>query len=175
LNVHGVNDVRQVEIHTAEPHVPEPCAFEVELAIEKLKSLKSPGIDQIPAEFITAGCRTIRCEIHKLFLFLFRKKEELHERWKESIAVSMYSEDDKTDCSNDRGISLLQTTYKILLRILLSGLTPYAEKIIGDHQCGFQHNRSATDHVFRIRLILGGKKGIQRSSASALYRMQESL
>ena len=36
-NVHGVNDVRQTEIHTAEPLVPESSAFEVELAIEKLK------------------------------------------------------------------------------------------------------------------------------------------
>ena len=66
LNVHGVIDVRQAEIHTAEPLVPEPSAFEVELAIEKLKSHKSPGIDQIPAELIKAGGRTIRCAIHKL-------------------------------------------------------------------------------------------------------------
>ena len=55
LNVHGVNDVRQAEIHMAEPLVPEPSAFEVELAIEKVKSHKSPGIDQIPAELIKAG------------------------------------------------------------------------------------------------------------------------
>jgi len=40
LNVRGVNDVRQMEIHTAEPLVPEPRASEVELAIEKLKSRK---------------------------------------------------------------------------------------------------------------------------------------
>jgi len=33
LNVHGVNNVRQTEIHTAEPLVPEPSAFEVELAV----------------------------------------------------------------------------------------------------------------------------------------------
>jgi hypothetical protein len=37
LNVHGVNDVRQAEMHTAEPLVPEQSAFQVELAIEKLK------------------------------------------------------------------------------------------------------------------------------------------
>jgi hypothetical protein len=36
LNVHGVNKVRQTEIHTAEPLVPEPSVFEVELVIEKL-------------------------------------------------------------------------------------------------------------------------------------------
>jgi hypothetical protein len=55
LNVRGVSDVRQTEIHTTEPLVPEPSAFEVELAIEKLKCNKSLGIDQIPAETFKAG------------------------------------------------------------------------------------------------------------------------
>jgi len=44
FNVHGVKDVRQAEIHTAEPLVPEPSAAEFELVIDKLKSHKSPGI-----------------------------------------------------------------------------------------------------------------------------------
>ena len=47
LNVHEVNDVRHTEIHTAEPLVPEPSAFEVEMIIEELKGHKLPGIDQI--------------------------------------------------------------------------------------------------------------------------------
>jgi hypothetical protein len=59
LNVHGVNDIRQTEIHTSEPVIPEPSASDIELAIEKLKSQKSPGIDQIPAELIKAVGRTI--------------------------------------------------------------------------------------------------------------------
>ena len=54
----GVYD-KQTEIHTAEPLVPELSAIEVELAIVKLKSHASPGIDQIPAELIQAGGRTI--------------------------------------------------------------------------------------------------------------------
>jgi hypothetical protein len=54
LNLHGVSDVRQTEIHAAEPLVTEPSALEVELAIEKLGRHKSPGIDQIPAEMIKA-------------------------------------------------------------------------------------------------------------------------
>jgi len=45
-----------------------------------------------------------------------------------------YKKGDKKDC-NYRGISLLPTMYKILSNIL-SKLTPYAEEIIGDHQCG---------------------------------------
>jgi hypothetical protein len=81
INVHGVSDVRQAEIHTAEPLVPEPSALDVELAIEKLKSHNSPGIDQIPAELIKAGGRTIRCAIHKLIIAIWNK-EELPEEWK---------------------------------------------------------------------------------------------
>jgi len=32
----GVNGVRQTEIHTAEPLVPEPSTFEFEMAIEEI-------------------------------------------------------------------------------------------------------------------------------------------
>ena len=74
FNVHGVNDVTQTEIHIAEPLVPELSASEVELAIEKLKSHKSPGIDQIEAELIKAGVeQTDMRSINLLFLFGIRK------------------------------------------------------------------------------------------------------
>ena len=89
LNVDGVHDVRQTEIHTAEHLVPEPSAFEVELAVEKLKSHKSPGIDQIPADLIKEGGRTIRYQIHKLIVSIWNK-EELSEEWKESIIVPIH-------------------------------------------------------------------------------------
>ena len=74
MDVHGINDVRQMDIHTAEPLVPEPSAFEVELAIEKLKSHRSPDIDHIPAELIKAGVGqfTIRF-VNLLFLFGVRR------------------------------------------------------------------------------------------------------
>ena len=149
FNVHGVKDVRQAEIHTAEPLVPEPSASEVELAIDKLKSHKSPGIDQIPAELIKAGGRTICLEIHKLITSIWIK-EKLPEEWKESTIVHIHKKGDKTDCSNYRGISLLPTTYNILSNILLSRLIPYAKEIIGVRQCDFQCNRSALDHIFCI-------------------------
>jgi hypothetical protein len=95
LNVHGVNDVRQTEIHTAESLVPKPSASQVELATEKLKSHKLPGIDQIPAELIKTGGKVIRCEIHKLIISIWNK-EELPEEWKESITVPIYKNGDKT-------------------------------------------------------------------------------
>ena len=55
LNVHGVSDVRQTEICTAEPLVHEPSAFEAEMVTKKLKRYKSPGTDEVPVEMIKAG------------------------------------------------------------------------------------------------------------------------
>ena len=69
------------------------------MAIEKLNSHKSPGADQIPAELLKAGSRTIHYVIHKIVISIWNK-EELPEEWKESIIVPVYKKGDKTDCSN---------------------------------------------------------------------------
>jgi hypothetical protein len=60
IMVHRDSDVRHIEIHTAEPLVPDPSPFEVEIGIAKLKRYKLPGSDQILAEVIQAGGETLR-------------------------------------------------------------------------------------------------------------------
>jgi hypothetical protein len=54
--------------------VPEPGALEVEMAIEKLKSHKSPDIDQILTELIMTGVDQFALRsINLLFLFGIRR------------------------------------------------------------------------------------------------------
>jgi len=86
LNVHGDNDVWQTQIHMAKPLAPKQSAFEFAIVTEKLKRHKSPGIDQIPAEFITSGSGKIHSEIYKLINSIWNK-EELPVDWKELINV----------------------------------------------------------------------------------------
>ena len=168
-----MNEIGQAETHTAEPLVPEPSIFEVELAIEKLKNHKSQGTDQIPAELIKAGGSINRREIYKLIISI-RNKERMPEEWKESIIVPIYKKGDKTDCNNYRGISLLTTTYKILSNILLSRLSPYTEGIIVDHQCGFRRNRSTTDRMFCIQQILEKKWEYNEAVPQLLIDFEEA-
>jgi hypothetical protein len=66
LNVHRVSDVRLIEIHIAEPLVPDTRPFEVETATAKLKRYKSLGSDEIPAEVMQAGGEILHSKIHKL-------------------------------------------------------------------------------------------------------------
>jgi len=74
------------------------------------------------------------------------------------ITVPTNKKGDKTDCSNYRGISLFPTTYKILSNILLSRLTPNAEKFIGYHQFEFRRSRSTADRIICISQIRETKR-----------------
>jgi hypothetical protein len=94
-NVHGVHDVRQMDIHTAKPLVPEPSLVEVEIATGKLKIYKSPGADQISAELIKAGGETLYSVIQRIICSIWNK-EKLSQQWKESIIVPAFKKGDKT-------------------------------------------------------------------------------
>jgi hypothetical protein len=111
LNVHNVIDVRQIEVHRAEPLVPGPSRLEVEIAIAKLKKHKSPGSDQIPAGLIQAEGEMLLSAIHKPINSDWNQ-EELPDQWKESVIVPGHKKSDKTNCNNYRGISLLSTYTK---------------------------------------------------------------
>jgi len=117
LNVHGVYDVRQTDIHTAEPLVPEPSASEVELAIEKPRIHTSPGIVQIPAELIKAGGGTICYEIHKHIISIWNRRNCLRSGRNRSLYISLRRAIKQIVLII--GAYHLPTAYKILSNILL--------------------------------------------------------
>jgi hypothetical protein len=96
LNVHNVNNVRQIEVHTDEILAPGPSHLEVEIAVAKLRKYKSPDSNSIPAELIEAGGEILLSPIHKLINYI-RNKEELPDQWKETIIVSVHRMGDKND------------------------------------------------------------------------------
>jgi hypothetical protein len=75
LNVHNVSDVRQMEVHMAEPLLPGPSLLEVEIATAKVKKYKTPGSDRIPAELIQAGGEILLSAIHKLINYVWNKEK----------------------------------------------------------------------------------------------------
>jgi len=86
----------------------------------------------------------------------------------------IYKKGDKTDCSNYRGISLLPAMYKVLSNILLSRLTPYAEEIIGDHQCGFRPaDRLLIMYSAYVKYL--GKNGNTTKQCISCYRLSRKL
>jgi hypothetical protein len=129
FNVHGANYVRERVIQTAKPLVPNPSAFDVGMAVGKLKGHKSSGMDHIPAELIKQGVEQFALRsINLLILFGIRMNCSRIGRIR-----SLYffiGRVMKEIVVADRGITLVPSTYRILSNILLSRLTPYAEEII---------------------------------------------
>jgi hypothetical protein len=77
LNVLDVSDVKQIEVHIAEPLVPGPSHLEAEIEIDiaELRKYKSPGSDKVTAELIEARGETLLAEICNLFNSIGNKEE----------------------------------------------------------------------------------------------------
>ena len=126
-----------------------PTVEEVEMAVQKLKNYKAPGPDKI---FKYGGNELVKY-LHTIIKDIWQK-EKIPTEWNVSIICPTHKKGDIMECSNYRGVSLLKTAYKILSNILVARISPTAENIIGNYQCGIQKNRSTTNKIFTLRQIL---------------------
>ena len=127
--------------------------IEVEMTIKKLKNYKAPGTDNIPAELFKYGGNELVKHLHTIIKDIWQK-EKMPTEWNVNIICPIHKKGDIMERSNYRGVSLLNTDYKILSNILFARISPFAENIIGNYQCGFRTNRSTTNQIFMLRQIL---------------------
>jgi hypothetical protein len=64
------------------------------------------------------------------------------------------------ECSNYRGVSLLNAAYKVMSTILFTRSLPLAENVIGNYQCGSRKNKSTVNQIFTLRQILEKTKEV---------------
>jgi hypothetical protein len=133
--------------------VEPPTQDEVKQAIRQLKNGKAAGKDGLPAELLKAGSERLYDAIHRIILRIW-EDEEMPEDWLDGLICPIYKKGNRLDCSNYRGITLLNTAYKVLSRILFFRLRPLTEAFVGEYQAGFRAGRSTTDQMFTLRQIL---------------------
>jgi len=80
--------------------------------------------------------------------------EELPHEWNFGIICPILKKGDPMTCSNYRGISPLNTAYKILSYIIYVRLSEYTERIIGTYQCGVRKGKSTINQVFTLSQIM---------------------
>lgn len=130
-----------------------PTLQDVNDALKRLKNNKSPGPDGIPAELLKHAGSEVAKVLHRIVLSVW-SSEVLPIEWMEGALIPLHKKGDKLLCENYRGITLLNTAYKVLAWILYRKLTPYADSVVGEYQCGFRKDRSTADQIFNVRLIL---------------------
>jgi len=153
LNLDSNHRIQPITSDNQTEVVIQPLSYiEVCLIINKLKSNKAGGTDNIIPELVKQGGRTLKQRLYKLILMIW-EKEQLPNQWKEGIICPMYKKGDRLDCTNCRPITLLKVAYKIFAIILNQRLVDIIETELGDCQTGFRPNRSTVDNIFMIRQI----------------------
>jgi len=131
----------------------KPSEDEVKMGVDMLKNGKAPGDDEIVTEFLKRRGQGLLNQLHKL-MYTIWKQEEIPEAWRISIICPVHKKGDIMECENYRGISLLNTSYKLLSNILLTRINPYIKEIIGDYQAGFMLEKSTTDQIHIVKQVV---------------------
>jgi hypothetical protein len=92
-----------------------PKTDEVKKATERLKSNRSPGPDNIIAELLKTKQKIE--ETHQRRVCQIWKEEIIPEQWVDGLLCPIHKKD-QLELNNYRGITLLNTGYKILSNIL---------------------------------------------------------
>ena len=126
---------------------------EMAKAIAGLKDGKAPGGNGIPAEVWKHGGDNLFSRLHQLITNAW-EVGSVPQAWKDASIVTIYKKGDRTDCGNDRGISLHSIAGKIFARILLNRLSTHiTPEVVPETQCGFRGNRSTVDMIFCLRQL----------------------
>lgn len=126
---------------------------EVKAAVQRMKHGKAPGIDNITAEELGVMIQGIGLQMLHRLCGLVWEKEELPTDWKHSVIVPIHKKNDRLDCSNYRGISLLCHCSKVFSSIILLRIRKRTDEILSEAQAGFRANRSTIDQIFTLRQL----------------------
>jgi len=85
--------------------------------INKLKSNKTGGTDNVIPTLSNQGGRTLKGRIYKLMLMIW-EKEQFPNQWKEGIICLLYKKEDSLVCMYYRTMTLLNVAYNIFAIIL---------------------------------------------------------
>ena len=151
-----LDDIPNSPIFTNAAAIPSPN--ETKEAIKKLNS-SAAGLSQIRSDVwkcLANDPATLQI-IHDFIVHIWTSEAPPQE-WNTGLLKILPKKGDLHDTNNYRGIMLLETAYKIMANILRSRLTPIAESIDQESQCGFRPGRSTIDAIFSLKISLMKRK-----------------
>ena len=123
------------------------------------KNGKTPGQDNINSELYEYTPEEFKLKL-LTFLNNVYRENYIPNEWINAVITPIFKKGDRRKPQNYRGISILNTCYKIYSRILNMRLQNYAEVFMTEMQNGFRKGQSCTDSTFCLILLIEKKKGI---------------
>lgn len=148
LNLPKVTDKQNEQL------ISEITSKEINLAISKLKTNKTPGADGYPSEWYKTYREILIPVLQKTFNWVL-KKGEIPNSWREATISAIPKEDkDVMECSNYRPISVLNQDYRLFTAILARRLENILPGIIQLDQTGFIKERQTQDNIRRTLHVM---------------------
>ena len=82
------------------------------------------------------------------------EKEEIPAEWKEGYLIKVPKKGDLSRCDNFRRITLLSLHGKVLKKNILERMKGEVDKTLREEQAGFSQDRSFTEHIATLRIIV---------------------
>jgi hypothetical protein len=143
---------------------------ELEQQLRKLKRKKAPRMDGIKNESWIYGTER---EVDRLLEIMngVWKGEGFPQEWKEGIICPIYKKGEKDTASNYRGITLLNTAYKVYAMIVEERLMKEMNErgVLPDGQAGFRKGRGTMDNVYILNHIIGNEIKKEGSKIYAFF------
>ncbi|VDP52534.1 unnamed protein product [Schistosoma curassoni] len=86
--------------------------------------------------------------------FTIWDEEQVPTDWKEGLLVKIPKKGDLSKCDKYRGITLLSIPGKVFNRVLLNRMKDSVDAQLRDQQAGFRKDRSCTDQIATLRIIV---------------------
>ena len=155
-------------------HTVDPITMkELENALTSLKNRKAGGPDGISAELINYGGPIFKIK----FLHFINQcwyKTKIPDEWLEAIIVPIFKKEDRNKCSNYRGISLLNVSYKVYTKIINCRIAKISGHILLEEQQGFRKGRSTIDDIFCLKQIMEKRIEFNRETHLAFIDLEKA-
>lgn len=143
-NKNNNKDLMEVDLITYE---------ELKTTLASFKNKKSPGTDNINIELFKYAPDEVMIRFLDILNICWRTYR-IPNSWKEALICPVFKKGNRKECNNYRGISLLNTAYKIYAKIITRRLNTISEVLINGVQHGFRRGRSCSDCVFILKQII---------------------
>ena len=145
----GTQELRSWSVKDYQP-IPEFDLEEIRSAFQGLARRKAPGLDMITNEHLEHSIPALGDSWFELFKYC-TSRARLPSQWRTSLLFLLFKgKGQKEDLNNYRGISLLNTSFKVFTKMLKDRLAALLESKLSDGQYGFRKGRSTLDAGDRL-------------------------
>ncbi|KAM0724673.1 LINE-1 reverse transcriptase-like protein [Formica fusca] len=136
--------------------------------LKRLKREKAPGENGIENE----AWGLMPKEIGEVFLKLLNKiwkERRIPEEWNKGLISPIYKKGEKRDVRNYRGVTLMDTAYKIYTNIWNEKLKQEVETKLEEGQFGFRAGRRTIDAIYLLNYTINKEMSKKRGQIFAMF------